>query len=141
MKLRNASVQIEHRCFWRNTKEKPSLDTFLFTTLGPSYLHFSGAAEAALKLSPNNLLMWETTLWAKSKGYRYYHLGGGVTSLDSDPLFSFKAGFSEDIAPLSTYFRILNSANYHLLCELKKTYERETEGRESESDFFPLYRR
>lgn len=114
---------------------------FLIHAFRTAYLHFSAADAKWLKLSPNNLLMHETMLWAKESGYEIYHLGGGVTSLANDPLFSFKAGFSGQTVDLSTYFRILNETNYRLLCEMKKAYERSSTGAESNDPFFPLYRR
>jgi hypothetical protein len=114
---------------------------FLIHAFKTAYLHFTGADAEWLRLSPNNLLMFETMRWAKAQGYETYHLGGGVTSAATDPLFSFKAGFSESKVWLTTYYRILNQKTYGLLCERKKAYELATAGKESDSDFFPLYRR
>lgn len=114
---------------------------FLIHDFSLSYLHFTGAREEFLKLSPNNLLMFECIKWSKDKGYRFFHLGGGVTDSEADPLFSFKAGFSSDKATLYTYGRVLNESNYERLSHLKSEFEITNFGKESKIDFFPSYRR
>ena len=85
--------------------------------------------------------MLETALWARRSGCSRYHLGGGVTSTGDDTLLRFKAGFSDRRAPLYTYFCVRDQVVYDRLCERKRAHERSTEGRESVSDFVPLYRR
>jgi len=105
------------------------------------YYHFGASSEDFFDLRPNNLLMYETALWAKREGYERYHLGGGVSKEDTDPLFRFKSGFSKERATLYTYCRIHHLPTYELLCKLKRQEEIESTGQEIESDYFPLYRR
>lgn len=106
-----------------------------------AYYHFAGTRAQFPELRANNLMMYETALWALRTGYGRYHLGGGVTSGEGDTLFRFKAGFSDLRAPLYTYFCIRDEAVYDRLCERKRAYELATTGTESQSDFVPIYRR
>jgi lipid II:glycine glycyltransferase (peptidoglycan interpeptide bridge formation enzyme) len=108
---------------------------------GTAYYHFAGNRDAHPELRANNLTMYETALWAQKAGYVRYHLGGGVTSRADDSLLRFKAGFSDRRAPLYTYFCVRSPRVYELLCERKRAHERATTGKESTSDFLPVYRR
>ena len=95
---------------------------------GIAYYHFGGSDDAYFSLRPNNLLLYDTALWAKGAGDRIYHLGGGVTTRDTDSLLRFKSGFGGTLATLYTYGRIHDSSVYDHLCELKMTHERLTFG-------------
>src|SRR5204863_2673190 len=55
--------------------------------------HLSGADERFLRLAPTKLLLDDVRYWAKERGNRLFHLGGGLGAA-SDSLFDFKAGFS-----------------------------------------------
>lgn len=105
------------------------------------YYHFSGSDSRFYEFCPNNLLIFEMAKWAEAMGFRRFHLGGGVTSSPDDSLFVFKAGFSDKRAAFYTCHRVLDQVTYEHLCNLKMEYELVTEGKVSESDFFPLYRR
>lgn len=113
----------------------------LMHDFGTAYYHFGGTRSAHPELRANNLLMFETARWAKAAGCTRYHLGGGVTRSDDDNLLRFKSSFSDRRATLYTYARVLNATVYGDLCDRKRAYERASCGRESVSDFFPLYRR
>jgi hypothetical protein len=106
-----------------------------------AYYHFAGMRDAVPEARANNILMYETAIWAQRHGYKRYHLGGGVTSDPNDTLLRFKAGFSTARAPLYTYFRVCNNEVYDELCERKRAHERAVDGRECSSGFLPLYRR
>jgi lipid II:glycine glycyltransferase (peptidoglycan interpeptide bridge formation enzyme) len=108
---------------------------------GTAYYHFAGSRDAHPGLRASNLMLLESALWARGAGFTRYHLGGGVTRSAGDSLLRFKAGFSDRRAPLYTYFCVRDAPVYERLCERKRAYERATEGRESASDFLPLYRR
>ena len=108
---------------------------------GIAYYHFGGSDQAHFALRPNNLLLYETALWAKGSGHRIYHLGGGVGSGADDSLLRFKSGFGGREATLYTYGRIHDRARYERLCELKMSYERARLGRVLDDAYFPLYRR
>lgn len=106
-----------------------------------AYFHFAATWAKHLQLGANNMLVFEAGMWAKKAGYTCLHLGGGVTSNEDDSLLRFKAGFSDQRAPLYTYFSIRDQVVYDRLCERKRAYERAMAGAESASDFLPLYRR
>lgn len=114
---------------------------FLMHDFHTVYYHFGGSASRFYDLRPNNLLMYETALWAKERGYSEYHLGGGVTSLSDDNLFRFKRGFSSKTKTLYTYHRVLNNEVYDVLCRAKEQHELLKMGMLSDSYYFPVYRR
>jgi hypothetical protein len=114
---------------------------FLMHDFSTVYYHFGASDSRFFDLRPSNLLMYETALWAKGKGYKIYHLGGGVSSSPDDNLYRFKAGFSSGSALLYTYSRVLHGPTYEELCKLKIQHELQENGIENESEYFPLYRR
>lgn len=113
----------------------------LLHDFGVAYYHFGGSDDAFFSLRPNNLLLYETALWAKRSAHRIYHLGGGVTSSSNDNLLRFKSGFGGSAVPLYTYGRIHDKATYDRLCELKLGHERAARNPAAPADYFPLYRR
>lgn len=127
--------------FFAYVGNEVAVATILMHDFDIAYYHFSGSDNNFYEFCPSDLLMYETALWAKHQGYKYFHLGGGVSSAQDDPLYIFKSGFSGSTAPLYSYSRVLNEQSYEKLCALKKSHEQEIDGRESESDYFPLYRR
>jgi len=106
-----------------------------------AYYHFGGSDSRYFALRANNLLMYETALWAKNAGLVCYHLGGGVTARADDSLLQFKARFGGAAATLFTYGRVHHEPTYRRLCELKLAHERSLHGTALETDYFPLYRR
>lgn len=106
---------------------------FIFTDI---YIHYylSGSLYDMRKLAANNLLLYEVALWAKNKGIKYFHLGGGYQPNDS--LFYFKSSFSPYKNKFFTGGVIHQPANYKYLCELRIKID----GIEQNSKFFPLYR-
>jgi hypothetical protein len=113
----------------------------LLHEFGTAYYHFAATAAKYPALGVNNLMVFEAAIWARARGYRRYHLGGGVTSDKNDSLLRFKSGFSGCRAPLYTYFCVRDPIAYDRLCERKRAHERAASGLESSSDFLPLYRR
>jgi hypothetical protein len=114
---------------------------FLMHDFSTAYYHFGASDDQYFDFRPNNLLMYETALWAKSNGYTRYHLGGGVTSSPTDSLFAFKHRFSGSTAELYTYSRVLHDQTYEELCSHKIAHEQQTLGHVLSSDYFPAYRR
>jgi CelD/BcsL family acetyltransferase involved in cellulose biosynthesis len=106
-----------------------------------SYYHFGASDERWLALRPNNLLMYETMLWAKAQGCAHYHLGGGVSSAGNDTLLRFKSSFGGRRVPLYTYGRVLDADVYRELCDAKCRHEARSGAVATSSDYFPLYRR
>ena len=114
---------------------------FLLHDSGIAYYQFGGSDDAYFALRPNNLLLYETALWAQRAADRVYYLGGGVTDGEDDSLLRYKTGFGGGSATLYTYGRIHHRATYDRLCELKVRHEQATLGRVLDTDYFPLYRR
>ena len=106
-----------------------------------AYYHFSGSNAEYQALGAGNLLVYEISDWVHDRGYRWLHLGGGVTNAPDDSLFRFKSGFSDVRAELYVYGRILHEPTYEVLCSLKRSHEAESAGGVSRLDYFPLYRR
>jgi len=113
----------------------------LMHDFGTVYYHFSASDSSYYYLCPNNLMVYKAALWAKQEGYTRFHLGGGVTTQQDDPLFIFKSGFSHKLATLYVYSRVHDQITYDHLCRLKKDHEKSITGQESQSGYFPLYRR
>jgi Uncharacterized protein involved in methicillin resistance len=109
---------------------------------GPTaYYHFAGTDPDYFPLRPNNLLMWEVMLWAKSRGCVRLHLGGGVGDAEADSLMRYKQGFTRGTETLYTMGRVVRQDVYDRLCELKRRHETRELGAPLTGDYFPLYRR
>jgi hypothetical protein len=113
----------------------------LMHAFSTAYYHFGASESRYFGLRPNNLLMYETILWAKSKGFLHYHLGGGVSTSRDDPLMQFKRGFSDTLRPLYVYYRVHHRDVYEELCRLKREHEKHNGMPSDERDYFPFYRR
>lgn len=79
------------------------------------HYHLSGSRKEKLKLSPNNILLWEAIKFAKKSGYKKMHFGGGLTNASQDSLFRFKRNFSEQSADFYIGKRIHNLKVYDQL--------------------------
>jgi serine/alanine adding enzyme len=101
-----------------------------------TYIHYylSGSLFQKRNLAANNLLLYEVALWAKSKGIKYFHLGGGYQP--NDTLSQFKSSFS----PYKTKFYIggviHRPESYEYLCDLRM----QKSLLKPNSNYFPLYR-
>lgn len=126
--------------FMAYIKDKPISAYLLIHDFKTVYYHFGGSDAKYYQQKPNNLLIYEIALWAKRKGFQYFHLGGGVTSSENDSLFMFKSGFSSDRGTLYSYRIIHNQSLYKRMCNLKKQYDLNNKGKLSNSSYFPYYR-
>lgn len=106
-----------------------------------AYYHFAGSAPRARELCANNLIVFEIARWARARGCRQLHLGGGVSDSAADSLFRFKSGFSRARTTLYTHGRVHHEPTYRRLVELKLAHERATGAGERTGDYFPRYRR
>ena len=94
------------------------------------HYHLS-ATNYNVKNPPSRAVIWHAIEWAKEKGLKWFHLGGGVGKEDN--LFHFKKGFSE------TYFKfyigeiVHNDEIYQKLTLLNPNAKKEP-------GFFPSYR-
>lgn len=79
------------------------------------HYHLAGSKKEYLKLSPNNILLWEAIKYAKARGCKKFHFGGGLTDSTEDSLFRFKSRFSKEKADFYIGKRIHNQLVYDAL--------------------------
>jgi CelD/BcsL family acetyltransferase involved in cellulose biosynthesis len=101
------------------------------------HYHLSGSMIEYRNLAPSNLLLYKAALWGCERGYKTFHLGGGVGS-GEDGLYKFKAAFNKNSDyQFSIGKEIFNQEKYDELVA-------ERTGRDltfnEDSKFFPLYR-
>jgi len=84
-------------------------------------------------LSPNNLMVYELCLALKTRGIKYFNLGGG-RGAQKDSVYQFKAGFSKLYRDFYIYKKIYLQEEYNELVELLNSDHENTE------EFFPKYR-
>ena len=84
----------------------------LFTEVdGIVQYHLGGTGGEFMKLSPIKGIFSVTAYWARSRGNRIMHLGGGLGGSE-DALFNFKAGFSPDRHMFRTARIVIDRAAY-----------------------------
>lgn len=110
----------------------------LLTEVGGIIECHVGATRAAhLRTSPSIALTYYECLWAKERGNRLLHLGGGVGGKD-DSLFAFKAGFTKLRFPFSTWRLVIDQPSYDTLV-LARGPQAGTAA-DPANGFFPAYR-
>jgi hypothetical protein len=108
----------------------------LFTEIsGIVQFHLAGADERYLGTGPTKLMLHEVRCWARERGNRWFHLGGGVGAAD-DSLLHFKVGFSPLRFPFHTLRAILREQEYRRLAAT----EAQLLGADELTGFFPAYR-
>jgi serine/alanine adding enzyme len=102
----------------------------------PPYIHYflTGALFDMRQLAATNLLLYEVALWARKKGFKYFHLGGGC--FPDDSLFRFKASFSSIQRDFFIGGVIHHPEYYESMCE----YRLKTASIRDNMLYFPLYR-
>ncbi|HIK56791.1 MAG TPA: GNAT family N-acetyltransferase [Synechococcales cyanobacterium M55_K2018_004] len=101
--------------------------------------HLSGTKTEFVRQSPSVLLNDYVRFWAKERGNKVMHLGGGVGGA-KDSLFHFKAGFSPLTCRLPVLRLITNPQEYRRLVELHAQGLRTSVEQLVETNFFPAYR-
>lgn len=74
----------------------------LFASGNSVHYAYGASDEQALKLAPNNLLMWESIAWAIGKGYQVFDMGR--TARDNQGLMEFKRKWGATADPLPYYY-------------------------------------
>lgn len=124
--------------------EKTIASFFLIHNFATCYYHFSCSDPDYASFNANHLLMFDSMLWAKAMGYRYYFLGGGYSSQGHDSLYKFKQSFSKTHCWLYQSREILDVDIYNALENEKRVYERDKVNVEPvknvHSNYFPAYR-
>jgi len=99
--------------------------------------HLSGTNEAFLRERPTKLMLHFVRGWAKERGARVLHLGGGVGAA-RDSLFAFKAGFSSVRHAFHTLRMVVDERAYRQLADASRG-ETATDPSDLQG-FFPAYR-
>lgn len=81
------------------------------------HYHLAGSKREFLKLSPNNILLWEAILLGKKQGRKKMHFGGGLTNSEEDTLFRFKKKYSSTVTKFFIGKRVHNQNVYNKLIE------------------------
>jgi hypothetical protein len=106
----------------------------LFTeTNGIVQYHLGGTATEYLAHAPSKLMLYGAALWAKARGNRILHLGGGLGG-NEDSLFAFKRGFSKHFGAFDTWRVVTDPEKYAVLLGSAVEESRSPGG------FFPAYR-
>ena len=100
---------------------------------------FGGTRSRYVKQSPSTLETDFVRIWAKQRGNRFLHLGGGVGATQ-DPLFRFKAGFSKQRHDFYTLRWVTDDDRYQSLVELRAKAQEATPEALLATSFFPAYR-
>ena len=101
------------------------------------HYHLSGSLMEYRNLAPSNLLLYKAALWGCERGFKTFHLGGGVGS-GEDNLYKFKAAFNKNSDyQFSIGKQVFDLENYDALVQIRR--ESDPDFDES-SHFFPLYR-
>lgn len=101
------------------------------------HYHLSGSMIEYRNLAPSNLLLYKAALWGYEKGFKTFHLGGGVGS-GEDNLYKFKAAFNKmSDYQFSIGKQIFDQEKYD---ELVAQRAKQDSDFNLESKFFPLYR-
>lgn len=100
---------------------------------------FGGIKNTFVKQSPSILEIDSTRRWAKEKGFKSLHLGGGVGGSE-DSVYKFKAGFSKQRHQFSTLRLIVDEEKYNYLVNTRAEKLNIEPSKLLSSDFFPAYR-
>ena len=101
--------------------------------------HLGGTRSKFMNKSPFHLVLHHVALWAKSRGNRYLHLGGGVGGSD-DGLLEFKRGFSELTFSFLNLRLIIDEDKYRNLAALSAHPAKIPVEDVLRRDYFPVYR-
>ncbi len=80
------------------------------------HYHLAGSAEDYNRYNPSNFLIYNTALYMKENGVRFFHLGGGSTEDINDSLYRFKRRFSPHEGSFYIGKVILNENKYAEAC-------------------------
>ena len=110
----------------------------IFTEVGAVVQHhLVGTRSAFFHFAPSKLIIRDAVFWAKARGHRTMHLGGGLGGSE-DALFWFKSGFSPDRHLFQTARIVIDQAAYD---DLNSHWEGRAEVPAARPDgFFPAYR-
>lgn len=101
--------------------------------------HLGGTKTEFLKQAPSKLMFDYVRFWAKQRGNKFMHLGGGVGAAQ-DSLYHFKVGFATDKHPFLTLRLITDKDKYSSLISARAKILQVEPETVLQSNFFPAYR-
>ena len=87
-----------------------------FYQLPYGHYHLAGSDKSALKLSPNNYLLWEASKELTRRGVKHFHLGGGTDGSEENSLYQYKRKFSKHEYQFALGKMIFNPSHYEDIC-------------------------
>lgn len=87
-----------------------------FYQLPYGHYHLAGSDKSALKLSPNNYLLWEAAKELTRRGVKHFHLGGGTDGSEENSLYQYKRKFSKHEYQFALGKMIFNPSLYDVIC-------------------------
>jgi lipid II:glycine glycyltransferase (peptidoglycan interpeptide bridge formation enzyme) len=105
-------------------------------TGGLVQFHLSGTVDRFRRERPSKLMLHFVRGWAKERGGKRFHLGGGLGAAE-DSLFEFKAGFATDRHEFRTLRVVTDEPAYAGLVHARDPGADATDRR----GYFPLYRK
>lgn len=87
-----------------------------FYQLPYGHYHLAGSDKSALKLSPNNFLLWEAAKELTRRGVKHFHLGGGTDGSEENSLYQYKRKFSKHEYQFALGKMIFNPSLYDVIC-------------------------
>lgn len=118
---------------------RPAAACIFFECGGIVQAHLGGTRSEFLRRSPFHLLLYSAAVWAKSRGNRCFHLGGGVGGAN-DRLLQFKRGFSRRLCAFSTLRLVTDEGRYRELTMRRADAVNVPAEELSGGEFFPAYR-
>jgi len=106
---------------------------------GIVHAHLVGTDESHHRLSPLKVMLDDARIWARDRGNRVLHLGGGRGGRD-DSLLAFKGRFSARRHDFYTGRWILDPARYAALVERRSADARQRGLAIADPSWFPAYR-
>ena len=132
--LRRALGERLHLCVVEKDDAVAAAGLFVETD-GIVQYHLGGTDAAFARAEPSKMMIHFATGWAKERGNRHFHLGGGVGGAD-DSLLYFKLGFSPRRHPFHTLRAVIDEPEYHRLVKARDpSLDPDMLG-----GFFPAYR-
>ena len=136
---RLAEMPGQVHCCVVESEGQPAAACVFFECGGIVQAHLGGTRSDFLNKSPFHLLLYSAAGWAKSRGNRYLHIGGGVGA-SNDRLLQFKRGFSPLRFPFSTLRLITDEGKYRELTARRAQAADVSVEDVSCGEFFPAYR-
>ncbi|MCP6758877.1 MAG: GNAT family N-acetyltransferase [Fischerella sp. CENA71] len=120
--------------------ENEIMSACLFTECcGIVQSYLSGTKNKFLKFSPDKIMFDYVRFWAKERGNKFMHLGGGYRGT-TDGIYDFKSGFSKLRYKFLTLRLITDQEKYNYLVYLRAKFLNQQVETLLDSSFFPAYR-